>query len=92
MSRLQVGGLALVINSTSGLNIGKVVELMRHYNVVEFDDGSIWQNCWVVTGNDILGCDGLPKPYVYSKAEWLMPLGDKKTQDELLKEKELENV
>lgn len=92
MSRLQVGGLALVINSTSGLNLGKVVELMSHYNIVEFDDGSVWENCWVVTGDDIVGADGLPKPYVYSKAEWLMPLGDKKTQDELVKEKELKNV
>lgn len=92
MSRLQVGGLALVINSTSGLNLGKVVELMRHYNEVEFDDGSIWKNCWVVTSNDILGVDGLPTPYVYSKAEWLMPLGDKQTQGDLAKEKELENA
>ena len=92
MSRLQVGGLALVINSTSGLNLGKVVELIVHYNVVGFDDGSVWKNCWVVTGDDILGTDGLPKPYVYFKAEWLMPLGDKKTQDEFVKEKELENV
>lgn len=91
-NRLQVGWLALVINSYSGLNIGKVVELIRYYNEVEFDDGSIWKNCWLVSGIDILSSDGSPKSYLYSKAEWLMPLGDKQTQDELAKEKELENV
>lgn len=53
MSRLQVGGFALVINSTSGLNLGKVVELINHYNVVEFDDGSVWENCCILYRNDI---------------------------------------
>lgn len=78
MSRLQVGGLALVINSCSGANVGKVVELLSHHEAVRFEDGDVWENCWQVTGEGITGTDGQVKPWVISKAVWLMPLGDDK--------------
>ena len=78
MNRLQVGGLALVVNSCSGLNIGMTVELLSHHAQVQFDDGDVWENCWQVKGDGIVGIDGLPKPWVISKASWLMPLGDDK--------------
>lgn len=85
MSRLQVGGLALIIKSgVDDLNVGKVVELVSHLGNYKG-----MMNAWLVKGkvfNKLGGiiCEG------YIEQDRLMPLGDKQTQDELMKEKELE--
>lgn len=85
MSRLQVGGLALIIKSgADDLNVGKVVELVSHLG--NYKD---MMNAWLVKGKvfNELGriiCEG------HIEQDRLMPLGDKQTQDELMKEKELE--
>lgn len=87
MNRLQVGGLALVINANVESNIGKVVKLVRFLGATDhFDDD--WEVS-IDNGVNVLGemvnTGALP-------SKWLMPLGDKQTQDELAKEKELDNV
>lgn len=84
MSRLQVGGLALVIKAENPKNLGVVVKLVSRD---EYYD-------WKVDGD-------LDKSHVPIKlrncpfvcySDQLMPLGDKQTQDELAKEKVLENA
>ena len=87
MSRLQVGGLALVLNSQFPENIGKVVKLVRHAGILESEMYGV-VDFWVVNG-ELKGtvsdnADGVVP------TKYLMPLGDKQTQDELAKEKELE--
>lgn len=83
-NRLQVGGLALVIKAENPKNLGVVVKLVSRD---EYYD-------WKIDGD--LDKSHIPKamhslPFAcYS--DQLMPLGDKQTQDELAKEKELENV
>ena len=87
MSRLQVGGLALVLNSRFPENIGKVVKLVRHAGLIESEMyGTV--DFWVVNG-ELKGTisdntDGVVP------TKYLMPLGDKQGQDEIMKEKELE--
>lgn len=84
MSRLKVGGLALIIvDRFIKENEGKVVTLIRHLSTSEYDDifevsceSGIIMNNGSITYN---GGVGYP-------AKQLMPLGDKETQDELLKE------
>ena len=93
MSRLQVGGLALVVGSGYGrpeYNIGKVVSLLEYHESLEFDDGAVYNNCWSVTSHNIQFSDGEYGDWVVIESKNLMPLGDKKTQDELMKEKELQ--
>ena len=87
MSRFQVGGLALVLNSRFPENIGKVVKLVRHAGLIESEMyGTV--DFWVVNG-ELKGTisdntDGVVP------TKYLMPLGDKQGQDEIMKEKELE--
>lgn len=89
MSRLQVGGLALIIGSEKlDHNIGKVVNLVEHHNCVDFDDGTTWLDCWIINDCELVDMDGNPIDWLVSKSIWLMPLGDKKTQDEFKKELE----
>lgn len=87
MSRLQVGGLALVM---SGMNTGKVVTLEKHYSSINFDDGDYWEDAWLINSRELINVYFCSQPKVIIKASKLKPLGDKKTQDEL--EKELENA
>lgn len=78
-SRLQVGGLALVVgHSTITRNLGKVVRLERYIGEATFNNGDKWNDCWAVTGDDLLDADLNIKRMLYSKASWLMPLGDEK--------------
>lgn len=77
MSRLQKGGLALIIGcSISTRNLGKVVTLDRYIGEATFNDGDKWNDCWVVSGDDLLDADMNIQKRLYSKASWLMPLGD----------------
>ena len=86
MSRLQVGGLALIINAENKNNIGRVVSLIRYVGCCAWiDDG--WE-VGIDNGINILG-ERTSRGVLSAKN--LMPLGDKQTQDELRKE-ELENV
>jgi hypothetical protein len=80
MSRLQVGGLALVIKGTkSDLNVGLTVEL------IHYDD---WSGEWLAQNNDgILLINGKIDNQAWFAADRLLPIGDKQTQDELQKEK-----
>jgi len=86
MSRLQVGGLALIIKAVNKENEGLVVELL-------FYDSSL--DDWEVVGHseqlDDSHCDEVGST-MWCPSRNLMPLGDKQTQDELAKQKELENV
>lgn len=87
MSRLQVGGLALVINAENESNIGKVVSLIGYVGCYAWlDDG--WEVA-IDNGINVLG-ERVGRGVLSAKN--LMPLGDKQTQDELAKEKENENA
>ncbi len=88
MSRLQVGGLALIIKGRiDDRNVGKAVKL------IEFVEnycgiGPAWQ----VMCEDGLDMNGYIAKYAFTERHRLIPLGDKQTQDELAKEKEIENA
>ena len=89
MSRLQVGGLALIIGSEKlDHNIGKIVNLVEHHECVEFDDGDKWFDCWIINDSDLLDMDGNPIDWLVSKSIWLIPLDDNKTKDDFKKELE----
>lgn len=85
-SRLQVGGLALVVDG--GMNTGKIVELVEHHPVVKFDDGDTWENCWLISSRELINVYFCSQPQVIIKASSLKPIGDQQTQDELHKEQE----
>ena len=79
MSRLQVGGLALVIGSVT--NCGKVVQLKRYIGDFKGRD-----NCWHVTGDNLLDIGFNRVGQAAVPESWLLPLGDKQTQDQFKKE------
>ena len=86
MSRLQVGGLALVIGFDYEDDfLGKVVTL-KEYRGFGFYDSPVGM---ILSSDDWIVSDGCSDDVCIS-AKNLMPLGDKQTQDELAKEKELE--
>lgn len=95
MSRLQVGGLALIINDTELENVGKTVKLIQYRgeSVRGMFSMSIINDCWEVYCDDgLMFPDGsIHKMNGFTSARNLMPLGDQQTQDEFRKE-ELENV
>lgn len=85
MSRLKVGGLALVIKAgVNDLNVGKVVELVKHIGA-----HGKHKNAWVVKG-ELINEVGYIIYDAYIEQDRLLPLGDKQTQDEFRKEKEHE--
>lgn len=91
MSRLQVGGLALIIKGyKSDENVGKVVRLISFHGD-EFGFKDLWS-----TTHENLVFDTPTGKCMADKCliqqDRLIPLGDKQTQDELAKEKEFENV
>lgn len=79
MSRLQVGGLALVINSRHTKNIGSVVRLIENIGFHESPWGNGRLDYWKIK-------------YEHHEDAWhcpsicLMPLGDDQTQAEFTKE------
>lgn len=90
MSRLQVGGLAILIKDGIPQNIGKVVKLVSFHESIECTLGMLHLDEWefscesgVVCLDGKLYFDGMATSY-----KNLIPLGDKQTQDELAKEKE----
>ena len=84
MSRLQVGGLALIINSRCASNLGRVVLLKEYCG----DMGAV-KDAWLVSCSEPLeNTKTKPLNYGHITSTGLMPLGDKQTQDELSKEKE----
>ena len=87
MSRLQVGGLALIVGHIRcDRNLGKTVKLDAYKGACSFDDGSVIDDLWQVSGDDLIWVDGRPQDYCFAQSKYLMPLGDKQTQDELAKE------
>ena len=89
MSRLQVGGLALIVGHIRcDRNLGKTVKLDAYKGACSFDDGSVIDDLWQVSGDDLIWSDGRPQDYCFAQSKYLMPLGDKQTQDELAKELE----
>ena len=86
MSRLQVGGLALVIGFDYEDDfLGKIVTLKeyRGFGLYGSPVGMI------LSSDDWIVFDGCSDDVCISSKN-LMPLGDKQTQNELAKEKELE--
>lgn len=78
MSRLQVGGLALIIRAKNPKNLGVVVRLIRAGKTHD----------WVVDGdlNNIhVKYPDAKKPFG-ANSDQLLPLGDKQTQDQFKKE------
>ena len=90
MSRLQVGGLALIVGGLDQ-NLGKVVKLVSLVGSVNspYAKGSDY---WLCDSGDLVGRmpSGIIKPVNRTniKAVYLLPLGDKQTQDEFKKELE----
>ena len=88
---LQVGGLALIINDTDHENIGKVVQIIGKqregarcaYSMMLLSDH--WE---VYSDHGLMFPDGLAKDIGLVHKNNLLPLGDKKTQDEFKKELE----
>ena len=70
MSRLQVGGLALIIKADSQDNLGVVVKLI---DKLFFEGYEGFKTSGATSGN-------------FSPSSWLLPLGDKQTQDQFKKE------
>ena len=87
MSRLQVGGLALIIGFTKcDRNLGKTVRLDEYKGELKFDTGEVVSDLWQVSGADLIWAGGSKQDYCYVQSKNLMPLGDKQAQDELSKE------
>lgn len=86
MSRLQVGGLALTLDSAiQDSNIGLIVtitEIMQN----RYNDGIDWYRC---ENENLRSAHGNTLGYGNFPREKLMPLGDKQTQDQFIKEQEL---
>lgn len=82
MSRLQVGGLAL------NMQLGNIVTLKFYFKTDQMYSHNFEKinNPWLVIdeNHEI-------KEYVVAE-KYLIPIGDKQTQDELLRESELENL
>lgn len=85
MNRLQVGGLALIIKAgINDSNVGKVVKLIEYLGAI-----GKYDSAWLVGGELVNELGEIIDEANISQCR-LMPLGDKQTQDELAKEKELE--
>lgn len=84
MSRLQVGGLAINLNS------GKIVTLVKFVGDVFYTPTKeTYKSVWLVKANEfhILHDDSMKLEFGVPASE-LLPLGDKQTQDEFKKELE----
>jgi len=90
MSRLQVGGLALIIKGvTTNVNVGKVVELRKHYLKTTTIQGDSLIDAWdCYCEQGLIDTDGNFLDIACFESHRLIPLGDKKTQDKFKKELE----
>lgn len=80
-NRLQVGGLALIINSIKGESVGMVVTLVEFFGDIDFK-GQILKDCWKVQASEKLttvysnsGLENKTDTF-YTPSAWLLPLGD----------------
>ena len=77
MSRLRVGGLALIVGVTKNPNnVGKTVTLKEYRPSQKFTDGNTYYDLWICTGDDLTWPDGLPMDYGFFESKNLLPLGD----------------
>lgn len=92
MSRLQVGGSAILIKDEFIENVGKVVKLVAFHESIECTLGMLHFDEWEFSCDSGIVCLGgeISFDEMTTGHKNLIPLGDKKTQDELAKEKELE--
>ena len=84
MSRLQVGGLAINLNS------GKIVTLVKFLgDMLYTPTKETYKSVWHVKANEfhVLHDDSMKLEFGVPASE-LLPLGDKQTQDEFKKELE----
>lgn len=84
MSRLQVGGLAINLNS------GKIVTLVKFLgDMLSTPTKKTYKSVWHVKANEfhVLHDDSMKLEFGVPASE-LLPLGDKQTQDEFKKELE----
>ncbi|QMP81493.1 hypothetical protein [Escherichia phage vB_EcoM_APEC] len=88
MSRLQVGGLALHLKS------GLTCKLLAFYGDGYTRSGYLKKENWRCDFGEKVQCEntGVWGQVMFEEAKYLLPLGDKQTQDELAKEKELEDA
>ncbi|MBO5631480.1 MAG: hypothetical protein J5965_20625 [Aeriscardovia sp.] len=85
MSRLQVGGLAINLNS------GKIVTLVKFLgDMLSTPTKKTYKSVWHVKANEfhVLHDDSMKLEFGVPASE-LLPLGDKQTQDEFKKELDL---
>ncbi|EFF86441.1 hypothetical protein HMPREF0013_01774 [Acinetobacter sp. SH024] len=68
-NRLQVDGLALVLNSIEPHMIGETVKLEEHVGIRQSTKTGWVGDSWVVS---------LGEAFFYIRSDWLMPLGDDK--------------
>jgi hypothetical protein len=92
MSRLQVGGLALAINTQYPENEMTTVKLLGFVGEAVTSLHGYRCDYWEIENIRGGRCFGSRKNGIAHPAKYLIPLGDKKTQDEFTKEKEIENV
>lgn len=99
MSRLQVGGLALVIADKFEDNVGLVVTLNSFKGYQDSYNGFAYNDGWRVSGVNQKLQAMCPKTGVVkvideaiTSAKNLMPLGDEESKKQFEKEKELENT
>ena len=89
MSRLQVGGLALIVNDTERENIGKVVQIIgkQRDGVRDAYSQMLLSDHWeVYSQHGLMFPDGLSEDIGLVHKNDLIPLGDKQTQDQFKKE------
>lgn len=73
---------------------GDIVLLVAFIGVDTDNNGAVWDNVWHIKLNRFLVAEDTNNLIMEGRcsAIYLLPLGDKQTQDELAKEKELEDV
>ena len=91
MSRLQVGGLALIIHANLHENIGKTVKLISFVGCHRSQGFGERDDFWQIEGDDIVLFSKGNVGIICHPEQFLMPLGDKQTQDEFKKELDLCN-
>lgn len=87
---MQVGGLALVVHAKHPNNIMKTVKLKSFIGDSETVSYGLRSDYWEIDCEDFLVLHKGATGRIAHPAQYLMPLGDKQTQDELRKEKEHE--
>lgn len=88
MSRLQVGGLALVLDHKEKRNIGKVVKLISFIGKFRTHTYGFADDYWEIEREDWVIFRMGNTGRLCHRAKYLLPLGDKQTQDEFKKELE----